>query len=554
MTSSLFQEALADAKQLKEVAEQNAKNAIIDAVTPKIRKFIEDQLLEGSSRRAEQELENLAEEEEIDLATQGNEEVDDTGSASQLEERVSLIRAMSRIAESLTPEESATLIPVVEKMREASLKPGSAGITRAVPSDVRSAHIVKENTAMQNKNKMYEVDLEELMSDEMPSEMHGGKHHDMDEEMDLDVDEGMHGMHHDMDEEMDIDEAAEDEMADLYESLSALYEADDEPIEPTGEDEEGEDEEEDEGAEAGGMPDTETSDEELGEIKAELDEMKEMLQQILAGIQGGAGGMGAEPPPAGAEMPETPPASSTPPGAAPSPSERVYRVDESALMRELSALREGKRSKKKMPKEDMPKDEGMEDEGMDEAETHEYEDSLGEMVDAEGMHAYEGRGLKAGKMPAHTKGHGPGKAAPYSEAAKMKVMKENRDLKVSLEKHAEAVNSLRGQLTEMNLFNAKLLYVNRLLQNRDLSDAQRRNIIESLDRAQSLREVKLLYKGLSESIGRKTATKSPEMVNESVGSRTVGSSSRPLSSSGVRLNEAVEVHRWALLAGIGSKS
>jgi hypothetical protein len=166
--------------------------------------------------------------------------------------------------------------------------------------------------------------------------------------------------------------------------------------------------------------------------------------------------------------------------------------------------------------------------------------------------------VKGKAMPAHTKsGAQPGKAdakvsAPFSEAAK--VMKENRDLKVSLAKHAEAVESLRGQLTEMNLFNAKLLYVNRLLQNRDLTDAQRRNIVESLDRAQSLREVKLLYKGLSESIGRKPTAKKAELVSESVGSRTVGSSSRPLSSSGVRLNEAVEVHRWAVLAGIGSKS
>jgi hypothetical protein len=106
----------------------------------------------------------------------------------------------------------------------------------------------------------------------------------------------------------------------------------------------------------------------------------------------------------------------------------------------------------------------------------------------------------------------------------------------------------------MNLFNAKLLYVNRLLQDRELSDSQRRNIIESLDRARSLREVKLLYKGLSESIGRKPAARKTELVSESVGSRAISPTSRPLSTSGVRMNEAVEVHRWAMLAGIGSKS
>ena len=43
--SKLFEEAIAEAKQLRELAEQNAKNAIVEAVTPRIREFIEEQLL-----------------------------------------------------------------------------------------------------------------------------------------------------------------------------------------------------------------------------------------------------------------------------------------------------------------------------------------------------------------------------------------------------------------------------------------------------------------------------------------------------------------------------
>ena len=536
MTSSLFQEALADAKQLKEVAEQNAKNAIIDAVTPKIRKFIEDQLLEGSSRRPSGDLDEALEDEDIDLTTDANDSVDAAGTPEDLAERVGLMRAMTKIVETLTPEESASLIPVVERMRATVTKPGSAGIPRAVPSDVRSTHIVKENAAMQSKNKMYEVDLDELMSDEMAPE-----------------DEGMHmnpedeGMHMNPEDEG----VAEDELADLYEALSALLEADDEegdaPIEPEG-DEEGEDE-----GDAGGQVDTDEmpEGEDMGAIKAELDDLKGMLQQILDGMQGGGAGMGAP------EMPEMPEAApGMPPGAspgpAPTPSETVYRVDESSLMRELRRLREGASGfdtaakKAKLSGKALP-EAAAEDEG-----EHLDED----MGDLEGEPTAEGRGSK-GAMPPHTKGHGYSAkvSAPYSEAAKVKIMKENRDLKASLVKHAEAVESLRGQLTEMNLFNAKLLYVNRLLQERDLSDAQRRNIIESLDRARSLREVKLLYKGLTESLSRKAGAKAkPELVSESVSSRSVSPTSRPLSTSGVRLNEAVEVHRWAVLAGIGSKS
>jgi hypothetical protein len=45
MSKTLFDEAIADAKQLREIAENNAKNAIVESVTPRIRDFIEKQLL-----------------------------------------------------------------------------------------------------------------------------------------------------------------------------------------------------------------------------------------------------------------------------------------------------------------------------------------------------------------------------------------------------------------------------------------------------------------------------------------------------------------------------
>ena len=45
--SSLYKDAIADARKLREAAEQNAKNRIIEAVTPKLRRMIEKQILEG---------------------------------------------------------------------------------------------------------------------------------------------------------------------------------------------------------------------------------------------------------------------------------------------------------------------------------------------------------------------------------------------------------------------------------------------------------------------------------------------------------------------------
>ena len=53
MGQNLYQDAIAEARQLREMAEQNAKNVIIDAVTPRIRTLIEQQLVEGESEETE---------------------------------------------------------------------------------------------------------------------------------------------------------------------------------------------------------------------------------------------------------------------------------------------------------------------------------------------------------------------------------------------------------------------------------------------------------------------------------------------------------------------
>jgi hypothetical protein len=45
MSKQLYEEALADVKKLKEIAEDDAKRAILEAVTPRIKDLIENQLL-----------------------------------------------------------------------------------------------------------------------------------------------------------------------------------------------------------------------------------------------------------------------------------------------------------------------------------------------------------------------------------------------------------------------------------------------------------------------------------------------------------------------------
>ena len=98
-------------------------------------------------------------------------------------------------------------------------------------------------------------------------------------------------------------------------------------------------------------------------------------------------------------------------------------------------------------------------------------------------------------------------------------------------------------MAETNLFNAKLLFTNKLLQTESLTSRQKAQVIEQLDSAQTIREAKLVYESLAKALvkPRKTVTES----------RVLGSSSqatRPASTQ--TLSEGVEAERWARLAGI----
>jgi hypothetical protein len=110
----------------------------------------------------------------------------------------------------------------------------------------------------------------------------------------------------------------------------------------------------------------------------------------------------------------------------------------------------------------------------------------------------------------------------------------------------EANKKLRNQLNEMNVFNAKLLFANKLMQNRGLTRKQQRTIVEALDSAKTVNEAKLLYKSLSTSLTQGgTLTESKN--------RLLASSSRSTRSASPASN-GVDGDRWALLAGLSGKN
>ena len=132
---------------------------------------------------------------------------------------------------------------------------------------------------------------------------------------------------------------------------------------------------------------------------------------------------------------------------------------------------------------------------------------------------------------------------------KSKALKESRRRTLRAQRQAKAA---KAELKESNLFNAKLLYVTKLMQQHDLNNKQQRAIIEAMDNAKTQREAKLLFTSLNESLNKRTAQRLAEAKKSNASRLTenrsrTGSSSRSLQSGQAPRNNGVELDRWAVL-------
>jgi hypothetical protein len=84
------------------------------------------------------------------------------------------------------------------------------------------------------------------------------------------------------------------------------------------------------------------------------------------------------------------------------------------------------------------------------------------------------------------------------------VTEESNELQEAL----ETIETLKKDLNEVNLLNSKLLYVNKIFKSNDLSESQKVNIIAAFDKAESVKEVKLVFETVSDSVvGKKQSAK-----------------------------------------------
>jgi hypothetical protein len=93
--------------------------------------------------------------------------------------------------------------------------------------------------------------------------------------------------------------------------------------------------------------------------------------------------------------------------------------------------------------------------------------------------------------------------------------KEEESMKEDLEEAYATIKTLKSELQEINLLNAKLLYTNKIFRNKSLTESQKIKVLTAFDKATTKKEVELVYETLQEGL-KVSTTKSP--IKESLGS------------------------------------
>ena len=125
---------------------------------------------------------------------------------------------------------------------------------------------------------------------------------------------------------------------------------------------------------------------------------------------------------------------------------------------------------------------------------------------------------------------------------------ENVELKRSLKEHREVVRFLKDRIQEINMLNAKLLFTNKLFKEYSLNSGQKMHVVETFDRATTLREVKLIFTTLAETYAGAPVGSTVRHITEGLASKPVGST-KPKSTQILTEADAT-VERFKKLAGI----
>ena len=122
-------------------------------------------------------------------------------------------------------------------------------------------------------------------------------------------------------------------------------------------------------------------------------------------------------------------------------------------------------------------------------------------------------------------------------------------IEAELKEYKEAVHFLKDKLHEVNILNAKLLFTNKLFKSYSLDNNQKLKVVETFDRAQTTREIKLVYSTLAEQFSDNGSIVTKKSISESAS--TAVASTKPSKESRKVISEETQVaNRFKKLAGL----
>jgi hypothetical protein len=126
----------------------------------------------------------------------------------------------------------------------------------------------------------------------------------------------------------------------------------------------------------------------------------------------------------------------------------------------------------------------------------------------------------------------------------MEEANEMEEMKSELEEAYSTIKTIKTELQEVNLFNAKLLYTNKIFKAKNLTESQKVKVLAAFDKAASVNEAKLVFETLSEGFKEKKSSVNESMLRGSASKVTGVVEKKPI----MEVND--QFTRWQKLAGI----
>jgi len=212
-------------------------------------------------------------------------------------------------------------------------------------------------------------------------------------------------------------------------------------------------------------------------------------------------------------------------------------------------------------------DEELDIENMDESDLKSFIEGViadmvaaGELEGGEGMEGMEGEegeeeeseeeieinerkkyGGNKGDVPAKKRGD---KKDTAEEEGVEDYKKKLKEMKAELDEAYNALSTIKTELQEVNLFNAKLLYTNKIFKAKNLTESQKVKVLAAFDKAASVKEAKLVFETLSEGMKETKKTVNESMLRGSASKSTGVAAKKPI----LEVND--QFARWQTLAGI----